>query len=602
MSISANYPALRPALLLDFANSQQLDPRVTFSRSTTAPYYDGKTSALAEQNLLTYSQTFSNAAWIAGLGNASFSSTTTTAPDGTATAGTLLSSLSTGTHSTAWTFTSYVAGTYTLSWYIQANTNSFASIYFASGSATNAICTANLSTGAITKTGSNGNLTYVSSSITLITGTYYRVSLTVALATTTSLVVGIQNNSSANPTYINGGPESWAALGTESINIWGAQLEQRSSVTAYNATTTTPITNYIPQLLTAPINAPRFDFNPTTGESLGLLIEEQRTNLLLQSENVTSSPWGAGVSGTSTRVQSGWNAGFNIAQITATSANGGLRQTISGLTSGQVYTLSFYLQSTLTSVIVRGENSLSTYGASLIADINPTTGAIGTNAGFVITSAPLGNGRVYKCVLPAAGGSLFLNIEWISATTNIPFYLGAFQLEAGAFPTSYISTTSAQVTRAADNPLLTGTNFSSWYNNTQGTVLINYDFLAPTIIANQGVFSLNNGTGNTRLDLRSNAANNTNNGTSLNSASMSGQNPNGVLNKIALSYIVTASNGVVNGGTVSSYSLAAMPQVTQLQLGNLDGTITNSLNGHIRKFSYYPIAFTGSQNQSLTGS
>ena len=237
---------IQPSLVLDFAGTGTLDPRVTFTRSTTGTYYnssgvlsiaainvprfDYNPSTLAplglliEQsstNLLTYSQTFSNAVWIAGLGTASFSSTTTTAPDGTATAGTLLSSLSTGTHSAVWAYTSYVAGTYTLSWYIQANTNNFSSIYFASGSATNAICTVNLSTGAITKTGSNGNLTYISSSITLITGTYYRVSLTVALATTTSLVVGIQNNSSENPTYINGGPESWTALGTESINIWG---------------------------------------------------------------------------------------------------------------------------------------------------------------------------------------------------------------------------------------------------------------------------------------------------------------------------------------------------------------------------------------------
>jgi hypothetical protein len=54
--------------------------------------------------------------------------------------------------------------------------------------------------------------------------------------------------------------------------LWGAQLEQSATVGEYIPTTST-------------INsAPRFDHDPTTGESLGLLVEEQRTNLLLRSE------------------------------------------------------------------------------------------------------------------------------------------------------------------------------------------------------------------------------------------------------------------------------------------------------------------------------
>jgi hypothetical protein len=56
--------------------------------------------------------------------------------------------------------------------------------------------------------------------------------------------------------------------GTSGIYIWGAQLEQSTTVGEYIPTTST-------------INsAPRFDHNPTTGESLGLLVEEQRTNML----------------------------------------------------------------------------------------------------------------------------------------------------------------------------------------------------------------------------------------------------------------------------------------------------------------------------------
>jgi hypothetical protein len=45
-------------------------------------------------------------------------------------------------------------------------------------------------------------------------------------------------------------------------------------------------------LQTAVTDAPRFDHNPTTGESLGLLVEEARTNLLLRSEEFDNASWG----------------------------------------------------------------------------------------------------------------------------------------------------------------------------------------------------------------------------------------------------------------------------------------------------------------------
>jgi hypothetical protein len=87
MSIAQNFPTISPSLSLDFANVQALDPRITFTRASTATYY-GTRTALAEQNLLLYSQEFDNAAWTKT--STTVTANSTTAPDGTTTADTLI--------------------------------------------------------------------------------------------------------------------------------------------------------------------------------------------------------------------------------------------------------------------------------------------------------------------------------------------------------------------------------------------------------------------------------------------------------------------------------------------------------------------------------
>ena len=58
MTIQTLYPDVSPSLNLSFALTKQLDPRITFARASSARYYDGKTVAKAEENLLLQSQTF----------------------------------------------------------------------------------------------------------------------------------------------------------------------------------------------------------------------------------------------------------------------------------------------------------------------------------------------------------------------------------------------------------------------------------------------------------------------------------------------------------------------------------------------------------------
>lgn len=591
MSISSNFPVVKPSLLLDFANTKKLDPRITFTRASTATYYDEDTVAKAEENLVLQSQAFENASWTKSL--LTVSANTVAAPDGTTTAETITCTASTGSHEIYQGFTFVSGSTYTMSVFVKKNTNDFIQLrhYSAAGGATR-YANFNVATGVLGTVGADAT-----ASITDAGNGWYRCVM-IAAPTGTSGGFDLFFIDSATATSA----QSFTAGGTESVYIWGAQLEQRSAVTAYTPTTTASITNYAPTMLTAAVDAPRFDHNPTTRESLGLLIEEQRTNLMLQTENPTVSPWAATVAGTSTRVLAGWNIGFNVFEITSTSADGGIRQSRSGLSSGQVYTLSFYMQSSATSIVLLLENGAAAYGTLCSVVINGSTGGISSVNGFTSTSSiPFANGYFYTFVLPAAGGWLIANVEWRVVTSGQRIFLGRPQLEAGAFATSYITTVASSVTRSADAASMTGTNFSSWFKASEGTLYADSLNLNPIDSTSNaaGVLSLNNASSAQmmrfdprRIQIFANSVDQANITTI--SAISSG------LYKSAFAYAVNNIAISTNASAVGTDTNAILPLgINRLQIG-IGLTGSGILNGTIKKIAYYPWRLTNAQLRALT--
>jgi hypothetical protein len=93
---------------------------------------------------------------------------------------------------------------------------------------------------------------------------------------------------------------------------------------------------------TATTDVPRFDHNPTTGESLGLLVEEQRSNLCLRSEEFATSPWSASNVTVTANQEVAPNGTTTADTLTATSANGTVTQPIT--TTAIAMTFSVYLK------------------------------------------------------------------------------------------------------------------------------------------------------------------------------------------------------------------------------------------------------------------
>ncbi len=198
---------------------------------------------------------------------------------------------------------------------------------------------------------------------------------------------------------------------------------------------------------TAGVNEPRFEHDTVTGESLGLLVEESRTNRV--SYSVPGTGWSVTDAATITTNAATSPDGTNSASLIYFPGSGvPIVNTTTTVSSGSK-TVSVWIRSVTGNVTVRIGNS-SDYGA------NQTVGMSWTRI-------------AYTCPSGSDSAGIYVSDPVVGAT----FYAWGFQEEDGSFPTSYIPTSGSIVTRTADVTSIMGTNFSSWYNQNEGTVLFN---------------------------------------------------------------------------------------------------------------------------------
>jgi hypothetical protein len=584
---------LSPSLILQFAGAQTMDPRITFTRASTATYY-GTQTALAEQNLLLQSQDFNVSPWTTIA--STITANTVAAPDGTTTADTLTANASTNTHLASQTIGGS-ALVRTISVFAKKNTHDFIQLCVASDAAP--FANFDLATGVVGTAGAS-----VTSAIQDFGSGWYRCSM--VFTSTASIAGDIALVSSASAPR----RQSWTTTGTESVYLWGAQLEQRSAVSNYTPTTTATVTNYIPVLETAAINAPRFDYNPITQAALGLLIEEQRTNLLTYSAQFDNAAWTktrSSITANTIVAPDGTLTGDKLVEDTTASSTHLITQNAS-LTIG-TYTYSVYAKAGERSFLNVARNN-----AFIDAFSHSFNLTAGTATGTGATIVSVGNGW-YRCIgtiVVNTNGSMGVNLQMSSSGGSSTYtgngfnglFLWGAQLEAAAFPTSYIPTVASQVTRSPDVASMTGTNFSSWYNATEGTF---YGDFIPAAVAFSVLFTVSDNTSNNRI-----LAGYTSNMLNANErvvsggvdqanyfASFSGSLQVGQPAKLATVYNTDDFALVINNGTVATDTLGTVPVVNRLYIAaNFNGTSPNSI--YVRQIVYYPRRLTNSDLQALT--
>ena len=368
---------------------------------------------------------------------------------------------------------------------------------------------------------------------------------------------------------------------------------------------------------TAATNEPRFDHNPTTGESLGLLVEEARTNSILQSQDFSTTWTNTGSSeNTNVVVAPDGTQTADALVDTAISEPHNFTQTVSGLAASTSYTFSCFMKkgSKNYGVLVFAPNTSwgSGAGASVFFDLN--NGTVGTAANATGTIQALPNGW-YRCTATATttitpgtvtmriGSSLTGSAQTYTGAGDEAIYLWGAQLEAGAFPTSYIPTTTATVTRAADVASITGSNFSSFYNQTEGTMFA--EGAVPVGSSGQrSLVSIDDNTTAERIQIGHNGTTAmstvvVDGGTTQFAPSVVGGSfPPGEYRKLAVAVKAADFAAITTPGTTATGSSGTMPTPTQLQIGF--GPSRTQPNSPIKRITYWPVRLPNTSLQAIT--
>lgn len=357
-------------------------------------------------------------------------------------------------------------------------------------------------------------------------------------------------------------------------------------------------------LQTASTNTPRFDYDPVTHAANGILIEENRTNIVAYSAQINT---GATLTGTSI------SADVTTAPDNTSSADkivesaGGTThyyQYFPTLSNNTTYIMSIFLKAAERDKVMVFSIGLGNLeGEQGYFDLTSGTRTSGTGS-----ISAIGNGW-YRIVVkittgnPSSSPGLRIAVRDNTGASsyagdgNSGVYAWGLQIETGAVATSYIPTTGSSLTRAADWLNIPS---GSWLHASSNTVLAEY--FAPSVasINNHGVFSLNNGTGADKTDIRANGTsytttagtNKENLGLAINTNAINKVSKGIAFNNVAIS---------ANGSAIVADTSVILPTVTNLQIGGLDGLAgVLNLDGWIRAVKIYPARVADAQLSLLS--
>lgn len=626
----SNFPSVRPSLNLQFDSqptpadmtSHLASVGATFSRASIGTYTDANglvAEASAGQarpnystagvhegllieesrtNLVRSSEDFSTTDWTAS--NSSVIINQAIAPDGTASADKITADTTSSFHNVS-DLMANSASTHTLSVYAKPDGYSWLRMNFVGSSGE---CFFDIENGLVGTAGSTATITEVGNG-------WYRCTISSSASANAICAINVASSD---------GVTTFAGDGESGVLIWGAQFEAGSFATSYIPTIPdfderlSPATFFdssgVLQTQASQSGASaegRIDHKYIDGQwvEAGLLLEGASTNLFTDSRphnwsknagtssSTTTSPISANTY--SVLTHNGTNSDPYFSRVASTGSS----------LANRTFTFSAYIYSISGSTDIQMFMYDSSIGNVFSKSITLTT----TPQLYTLTGTFPSN---------ETDTSFTCRFDLAPSTAQS---IGVFQAQAeeGSVATSRIPTTSAQVTRSADVYTtatkvrsadvcaISGTAFTDFYNEDEGTFFVYWQGLtngsdqdrwigvhdsskAPAT-DDRIIFALGQSANTIRLFIADDGVVQT---SSINNTGVNHTTPN----KYALAVKLNDVNSYQDGSQVHSDTSVTMPSTDKLVFHN--GTGSRQYIGYIRKLIYFPRRLTDNELIKLT--
>jgi hypothetical protein len=369
---------------------------------------------------------------------------------------------------------------------------------------------------------------------------------------------------------------------------------------------------------------PRIDW---LGQSCpALLVEASASNGILNSTDTTTNwtCWSGftsgvidvlGVSGVNLQVNT---SGSNIG---AGTGNGNIARTNNNvaLASGSTYTLSFFIKKT-------GAHTIGGYYASITGAASGDLGG-GFNVSGSFSSGSIYNTAgttnrirrveqwgtdVYRCsetfTMTASGTLTTFRLAPVSGVTlaslaavGTELGFAAPQIELSSVPTTFIPTTTAAVSRAADVISASGALVSGLIGQTEGTVYVEVDLRNLNTGVFRRILAISDGTTSNVFQIFTSDSSSIVNLASTASGFTTLSSPTTIIGvaKIAFAYALNDVAFYINGNLIGTRTPSTIPACNTISLGSRVDS-SNFLNDRIRAAALYNTRLTNAQLAALT--
>ena len=339
---------------------------------------------------------------------------------------------------------------------------------------------------------------------------------------------------------------------------------------------------------------PRIDYLNGCGS---FLLEPQRTNIQIRSEEFSNSSWQKNRSSITPNDATSPSGLLNADKFVGVSGTTSYMYDGISVTSGDVYTISVfakYIDITEFKIVNFQQNGEATF--------NIQDGFVVANSGTY--TAPkienYGNGW-YRCSVKfTANATGFFNYGFfLSNAIGKSIHIWGAQFELGSYPTSYIPTTTAIVTRNAETAFNSGN--AAIFNDSEGVLMVEMsDF-------NNDSFrqlTISSGSSGNAISIMNTTTENqvvcfVNNGGVTQASISTILNSTHEFNKIAIKYKLNDFSVYINGFEIGVDTNGTLP--TGLNTLNFDtGSGSGNVYGKIKQVQYYDSALTDSELEALT--